>query len=188
MTMATRDTPDQAARLPRNFAHWCRASGLTVVVADGGMVLARSRRKAHVAGCPTPVRHFRALAHIGVFQVCDGYFDRWANSVGAEVPLPASRAEFDAALARLLAGAEINKTTPAEEAENVRRDLEWLERDLAELEEEYGEVVAWAARHGRHGKYVRDSVRAYRREFSRLIARRRRKNRHLRHCLALAAA
>lgn len=37
----------------------------------------------------------------GTFQICDGNFDRWANSVGAEVPIPRNEKEFDQALKSL---------------------------------------------------------------------------------------
>ncbi len=50
-----------------------------------------------------PGRRFRVLPHLDRMDICDGAFDRWANSGGASVHLPLSPAEATAALATLRA-------------------------------------------------------------------------------------
>lgn len=46
-------------------------------------------------------RQIRLSRNNDSFQICDGTFDRWANSVGAEVRFPLTQAEFDKALEHL---------------------------------------------------------------------------------------
>lgn len=61
-----------------------------------------SRKPRLVAGTTDRVRNFRVLPHLDRMDICDGYFDRWANSTAASVPMPRNQAEFDAAIDKLL--------------------------------------------------------------------------------------
>lgn len=47
-------------------------------------------------------RYIRLLDTVG-FQICDGNFDRWANSVGETLRFPYTQADFDKTLAALVA-------------------------------------------------------------------------------------
>jgi hypothetical protein len=48
-------------------------------------------------------RQIRLSANADYFMICDGEFDRWANSAGAETRFPCSQEEFDKALDHLCA-------------------------------------------------------------------------------------
>jgi len=48
-------------------------------------------------------RQIRMSAEGDFLHICDGQFDRWANSLGAEVRFPWTEGEFNAALDRLCA-------------------------------------------------------------------------------------
>jgi hypothetical protein len=96
----SRESIDETARLPKTMAHWFRDYGVVFDVKSGTGYGVRRTMKA---GCGSPVRYFRALPHLGLLQICDGYFDRWANSIGAETSLPKTRAEFVAAMEREIA-------------------------------------------------------------------------------------
>jgi hypothetical protein len=48
-------------------------------------------------------RQIRLSADGDFFQICDGEFDRWANSVGAELRFPWSEGDFGKALDHLCA-------------------------------------------------------------------------------------
>jgi hypothetical protein len=48
-------------------------------------------------------RFIRLNASADFFQICDGDFDRWANSVGAEVRFPWTESDFVKALDELCA-------------------------------------------------------------------------------------
>jgi hypothetical protein len=50
------------------------------------------------AYCKRTNRHFRFNRWVDTFEICDGDFDRWANSCGAETTIPTTEAEFDAAV------------------------------------------------------------------------------------------
>jgi hypothetical protein len=49
-----------------------------------------------------PGRQFRILLHLDLFQICDGNFDRWANSTGAQVRIPRTRDELRMSLPLLV--------------------------------------------------------------------------------------
>src|SRR5262249_40419294 len=101
------ETVNEDARLPKSFRHWMRKHHITVYDGSRNSPYGRSRRAIYTAGCAEPVRFFRALPHVNEFQICDGRFDRWGNSVGASVPVPQTEAEFKAALQTLLATAVV---------------------------------------------------------------------------------
>jgi uncharacterized protein (UPF0335 family) len=128
------------------MAHWFAQAGIYF---DAKSMTGYSYRKEHLIGCAKHIRHFRALPHLGLLQVCDGYLDRWANSVGAEVSLPKSLSEFRAILPVLLASAELFRKLTAEEMIQAEAErIERCDRELAFLEQRYGYVVDWVRRNG----------------------------------------
>ena len=150
-------------KLPRNIRHWAKARGLIVdgdYFKDGGLYM-HSRRKEFTRGILDGSRHFRILGHVNFFQICDGDFDRWANSVGRTLPVPMTRAEFDAALDELVETAEHRELSEQRINEDADRRVRWALNAIEALEERYGDVVAWANVYGRHGKWVRRSVNRY---------------------------
>jgi hypothetical protein len=116
---------ENTQRLSRSMRHWFEKAGIYQGKAYGlhrkwrrgnGYLLAKTRKARFVAGTRDGIRNFRVLSHLGIMQICDGYFDRWANSVGAEVPLPRTEAEFVAALDTLLRDSEARVRETMEEA------------------------------------------------------------------------
>lgn len=95
---------EEEKRLPKQFGHWARRARFSFVrfgkhqFPDNfyGKSKLRAYRKK-----PEETRRLRALTHKGWMQICDGNFDRWANSSGAKCRLPATQAEFDRCLAFL---------------------------------------------------------------------------------------
>lgn len=160
--------------LPKSFAHWCRRHGIRW---DG--YTGTSCRPAHRAGLGDPIRHFRALPHLGLFQVCDGNFDRWANSLGGEVTMPRTMAEFDRALADLLAAAVVATPTPETVAGSIAWRIAHCEERERWLHDDYGDMAAWAAKHGRHGKWLRSALAKYESRLSGLRRERKRLKRRL---------
>lgn len=72
--------------------YWMRRHGIKVI---------GNGRWACTAFDKNTNRHLRVLKWIDQFQICDGYMDRWANSVGATVPVPYTEKDFDNALTEL---------------------------------------------------------------------------------------
>jgi hypothetical protein len=154
----SREVPNEDARLPKSMTHWFREFGITF---DRHAGTGYGVRKSLKIGCGEPVRHFRALPHLGLLQVCDGYFDRWANSVGAETALPKSRAEFVAAIEWLLAEAVLAKIDPAVETENLTKRIERVEADIAEERLENSDLEYHVRVYGFTSKWVRNLWRRY---------------------------
>lgn len=171
--------PEQKeVKLPRNICHWARSRGLVVSYVEGGTIGLRSERKEFTSGIVDRSRHFRILGHINYFQICDGDFDRWANSVGRTLPIPMTRAEFDAALDELVATAELRELSEDRVNEDADRQIRWALDGAAALERRYGGVVAWAKTYGRHGKWVRRWVNRYESGMAKERGKIRQANRH----------
>ena len=77
-------------RLPKQFTHWAKEFGF---VRSG---FRKSRRTFSYENRRTG-RRLRVNCHAEL-QVCDGDFDRWANSVGGSTSMPKSQREFRAAM------------------------------------------------------------------------------------------
>ena len=101
---------DEDRPFPKSLRHWAEKRGLYQQKAYGiyrswrrhGTFMARSTKPALIAGTRDGVRYIRVLPHINRMDICDGFFDRWANSLGASVPMPQTEAEFAQALTTLL--------------------------------------------------------------------------------------
>jgi len=116
---------DSVQRLPRSMRHWFERVGIYQSKAYGlhrtwrrghGYLIAATRKARFVEGTRDRVRHFRVLPQSDLMQICDGYFDRWANSVGASVPVPQTEVEFKAALETLLRESEARVRETMEQA------------------------------------------------------------------------
>ena len=100
-------------RLPKSLRHWAERAGFLPQKSYGlgrrwrrdGMYLGTSLRAEHNQGCRVSRRYIRVLAHLQRMDICDGNFDRWANSMGASVPLPRTEAEFNTAIRTLMSKA-----------------------------------------------------------------------------------
>ena len=99
------------ARVPKSFRYWFRLARIKQWREFGlhrremtkyHHLVGYSRAPRFAAGTVDGRRHFRVLPHCDLMEICDGNFDRWANSVGAEVPMPKTEAEFHAAIETLL--------------------------------------------------------------------------------------
>ena len=98
--------------LPKQWKHWLRVNGFKWSKRLRGRSYnywypTKDGRKYRVTCLLDPVTLMplnsgNKAGGIRMFQICDGKFDRWANSVGAEVLLPTTHAEFKAAVAVLL--------------------------------------------------------------------------------------
>lgn len=75
---------------------WAKASDceITVTAHDEGLLYG----SLLVDG---KTRQIRLSADGDLFQICDGDFDRWANSVGAQTRFPWTQVDFDNALDHL---------------------------------------------------------------------------------------
>lgn len=87
---------DPVLSVPKQFWHWAEAFKFR----PWGWKRRRFRKLAFQLRHPSG-RRMRINCH-GELQLCDGDFDRWANSVGASAPLPQTQAAFRSAMARML--------------------------------------------------------------------------------------
>jgi hypothetical protein len=96
------------ARPPKSLRHWAERAGFHMPKGyhrswrRRGYFWARSTKSTHIADCMSPKRFIRVLPHLDRMDICDGFFDRWANSMGASVRMPLTEAEFQAAIKTLL--------------------------------------------------------------------------------------
>lgn len=97
---------DESRQAPKQLRHWAQQHGFYMVrfrkAPWRGYPIARTRKARFVDGTRDRVRYIRVLPHLDRMDICDGYFDRWANSMGASVPMPKTQAEFDAAIGELV--------------------------------------------------------------------------------------
>lgn len=107
MTIITEEDPTRP--LPKSLRHWAGKAGIYLQARRYNKdwrrrryFYATSRRTAYIQDGVDDRRHFRVLPHINRMDICDGDFDRWANSLGASVPMPTTEAEFMAAVQTLL--------------------------------------------------------------------------------------
>ncbi|USN14748.1 hypothetical protein PAPPERLAPAPP_03790 [Brevundimonas phage vB_BpoS-Papperlapapp] len=107
MTLIAEEDPTRP--IPKSTRHWAQKAGIYLCsrryAKDWRRMryfYASSRRTAYIQDCADDRRFFRVLPHINRMDICDGYFDRWANSLGASVPMPTTEAEFMAAVQTLL--------------------------------------------------------------------------------------
>jgi len=88
---------------PKQWKYWLRSNGFKWRYCDRKW----GKYYPHRDG-----RNYR-LTHSRMFQIDDGDFDRWGNSVGAEIPMPLTEKEFVAGVRILTARGSI--TTGEEE-------------------------------------------------------------------------
>lgn len=81
---------------PKSLKHWFEQSGFRMTY------IYRKWRQYPMGYSKKLDRHIRVLPHLNVMQICDGNFDRWANSVGGEIAMPTTHQEFKNALRILL--------------------------------------------------------------------------------------
>ena len=101
---------DSTRQLPKSMRHWFERAGIYQWKQHGShrswrrdrFIYGSSRSKRLIEGTRDGRRNFRVYPHLDLMYICDGYFDRWANSTAATVPMPRTQAEFDAAIERLL--------------------------------------------------------------------------------------
>ncbi len=107
----TVSTIDEDRPIPLAMRHWFEKAGIYPAKGGGGLhrrwrrynyLDGRSRKKHFTAGTRDGFRHFRVLPHLDRMDICDGDFDRWANSLAASVQMPKTEAEFNEALDTLL--------------------------------------------------------------------------------------
>lgn len=112
---------DENRLAPKQMRHWAQRHGLYVVrFRKSGWrdyPIFRTTKKRFTNGTRDNKRLIRVLPHLARMDICDGYMDRWANSLAASVPMPMTQAEFDGAIGELLAKskARVAKTHPAPE-------------------------------------------------------------------------
>jgi len=112
---------DESRRAPKQLRHWAEQHGFYMVrfrrAAWRDYPIARTRKRRFTDGTRDGVRYFRVLPHLDRMDICDGYFDRWANSLGASVQMPKTEAEFEAAVETLLRKSRkrVAETWPEEE-------------------------------------------------------------------------
>lgn len=101
-------------RLPKQLKYWLRQDGWLISKKTYGnnYLLATSKKKKYIWACNDKTRHLRVLSHTGVIEICDGFFDRWANSGGLTLPIPRNKKEFDETMNRMAEEAVIH--TPVE--------------------------------------------------------------------------
>lgn len=104
---------DDTRPLPEGMRHWFERAGIYQCKRYGmhrrwrtyRHIHGSSRKARFAAGTMDGSRTFRVLPHLDRMDICDGNFDRWANSKAASVPMPRTQAEFEAALDELVAKA-----------------------------------------------------------------------------------
>lgn len=97
---------DETRRAPKQLRHWAQQHGLYLnrfrKSSWRGYPMFYTSKARFVAGTRDDRRYIRVLPHLNRMDICDGYFDRWANSMGASVPMPQTKDEFNDAVATLL--------------------------------------------------------------------------------------
>lgn len=105
-------------KIPKQMRYWFERAGI-YQSKDFGLhrawrrhnyIFAKSYKSRFIKDTCDQVRHFRVLPHLDRMDICDGYFDRWANSLGASVTMPKTEAEFSEALAYLIEHSKNGKT------------------------------------------------------------------------------
>jgi len=101
---------DSTRQLPKSMRHWFERAGIYQGKRYGmhrrwrtyNHIHGTSHKARFAAGTMDGSREFRVLPHLDRMDICDGNFDRWANSTAASVPMPRTQAEFEAALVELV--------------------------------------------------------------------------------------
>lgn len=166
----TRDNPIENCSLPKQIEHWFREYGVKFDARHG---TGYSNRKDMLEGCAETYRCFRALARVGLLQICDGYFDKWGNSVGAEVELPKTRDEFRLAMRTLLETSKKDQVSTDALVEQAGMHISWIDRDIMHTEERYGPLAKWVKQYGPLYKSDRRVARRYERLMNEHRAKRR---------------
>lgn len=154
-----------SVKLPKNIRYWAQQRGFVIEYCDESCVYMRTSCREYTKGALSSVRQFRILARLNEFQICDGNHDRWANSLGAIVPVPRTREEFDDALKRLR-NAPLDKLSEEKIEAIYSRDLDQFSSRIDSLEDRYGELYRFAKRYGRYNNYLRFVVRYYERNIT----------------------
>jgi hypothetical protein len=106
---------DVERHIPKQMRHWFNRAGIYQPKRYGlhrlwyrhNYLFGMSKKKVFTAETRDPIRHFRVVPHLNRLDICDGYFDRWANSTGASFSMPRSEDEFQHALISLVARSRV---------------------------------------------------------------------------------
>ena len=115
-------------KIPKQMRHWFNRAGIYQPKNYGGyrgwyrnnFLFAETKKKVFTDKTRDGERNFRVLPHLDRMDICDGYFDRWANSTGASVPMPKTEAEFKQALITLV---QLSKMRVLETHETISFDI-----------------------------------------------------------------
>lgn len=164
------DSEIENPTLPKTMTHWFSEFGIYFDPESG---VGWTHKRSFTAQCLNFTRKFRVLPHIGVMQICDGNFDRWANSVGAEVPLPKTRAEFCAAIEILNSSAVLNEFPVESEISSLKEQIDRVNEKIKNhfLDESW--FYSACSKFGVHGKRVRRYFNVIRWRLEEMYARRR---------------
>jgi hypothetical protein len=96
--------------IPKQMKYWLDFAGWKIHKKSSGndYIYATSKKPQYVQNTAENIRRLRVLGHTGLIEICDGYFDRWANSVGMSLPIPKNEDEFIETMKRLMSEAEIH--------------------------------------------------------------------------------
>lgn len=121
---------DESRPIPKSMRHWFEKAGIYQSKSYGlhrswrrhNFIYGASRKARLAGGTRDGLRHFRVLPHLDRMDICDGYFDRWANSLAASVVMPKTEAEFNAALVELVRKSrkKVAATHPERGVDDVR--------------------------------------------------------------------
>jgi hypothetical protein len=95
---AVKEYQSEAQPMPPSLREWMEAEGISVDSYNDPVYLS-GRSRLHRWG---EKRNFRILPHLNRMDICDGDYDRWANSMGASVPMPKTKQQLGTALKELL--------------------------------------------------------------------------------------
>lgn len=89
-------------KIPKQMRHWLEKNGIYCRdyrrLKKYDLIIASTSKPEFKKGEDN--RMFRVVG--GTIEICDGDFDRWANSVGYKLPCPTTEAEFNAVLKQLI--------------------------------------------------------------------------------------
>ena len=93
--------------LTESLIIWLEARGFEISYSDFECNIYATTKNEEYLGSKSKFRCIRILDAYKM-QICDGNFDRWANSVGAEITAPKSEDELDNALKALKRAARVD--------------------------------------------------------------------------------
>lgn len=147
--------------IPKTFEHWCRSIGLELLncYPEHGYAIMRSNHAEYRKNCIGQYRYFRLMSHLDVIQICDGDFDRWANSVGGEIKMPKTRDEFTKAICSLVESAKPEAPNVEEYRRYLFKRIELVDMEIDEEKKELQELRSiyreYVIKYGCKAKYLK---------------------------------